>query len=344
MQENFRLVELSEKDFETFVNSRKPNNFLQSVEMFRRYKAAGREAYLLGLSDSRAGNEKTALEVAALVVSLGTSKGGKIFSAPGGPILDFSKKNAKELLESFLAAVKPFLKKKKGMTFQFSPNVVVKPGETAPLVKGTKLLGEYVQCKWISVLNLSNFSSEDELFHSFRKGTRYSIKYTDTRFHLKVRELSRDELKILKSLAEKAGEKHGFKDQSLSYYEEMFDAFGEKLKVLAAFYEETPVAAAMFVLYGDEVVYLYSGADPEYNKYAGSYALQWEMLKFALKSGFPRYNFYGVRPEPGNGVFEFKNGFRAEVEELWGTYILPLSPLGKLVVARKKFHKFGEVA
>jgi alanine adding enzyme len=337
--QDYSFTELSPEDFEAFVSMQKCDNFLQSREMYDRYQTAKREAYILGLKDS-----KNRIVLAALVVKINSIKNQKVFSAPGGPVLNYEKSNALSLIRTFLASARPFLKKRHGLALQISPNTIVKPGDTSPKLSGTKYLGEYTQCKWISTLDLSQFSSPEELFKTFRKGHRYSIKYTDTRFHLETRELSRDELPILKSLAEKAAEKHSFHDQSLSYYESMFDAFGDKLKVLAAFYEGKPVAAAMFVYYGHEVVYLYSGADPEYNHVAGSYALQWKMINFAFGHNFKRYNFYGVRPETGNGVFEFKNGFRASVEELWGTYIFPLSPLGKLYVARKKYHKYGDLS
>ena len=337
--EDYKLAELTPEEFEIFVSKQACDNFLQSREMFNRYQTAHREAYLLGLRDA-----KDKLVLSALVVKINSIKGQKVFSTPGGPILDYEKPDAIKLIETFSALAKPFLRKRHGFALQISPNVVVRPGENSPKIPGAKYLGEYIQCKWISALDLSQFSSPEELFKTFRKGHRYSIKYTDLRFHLETRELSREELPILKSLAEKAAEKHSFHDQSLNYYEEMFDAFQGHIKVLASFFEGKPVASAMFIYYGHEVVYLYSGADPAFNHVAGSYALQWKMLNFALEHGFKRYNFYGVRPEAGNGVFEFKNGFRATVEELWGTYIFPLSPLGKLYVARKKYHKYGELA
>ena len=336
---HMKPVELPPKDFESFVGKQACDNFLQSKEMFNRYQTTGREAHLVGLKNSKGG-----IVLAALIVKIGSMRGQALFSAPGGPILDYSAPGAQKLLEDFLILIKPFLKKHHGFTLQISPNVAVKDGKTPPKLKGAKYLGEYTQCKWISVLDLSNFSSPDELFKTFRKGHRYSIKYTDTRFHLETRELSKDELPILKSLAEKAAEKHNFHDQPIEYYESMFDAFVGKIKVLATFDKDTPIAAAMFIYYGHEIVYLYSGADPAYNHLAGSYALQWKMINFAFENGFKRYNFYGVRPEPKNGVFEFKKGFRAEVEELWGTYILPISPLSRLYVAHKKYHKFGELS
>ncbi|MGZ0075666.1 peptidoglycan bridge formation glycyltransferase FemA/FemB family protein [Staphylococcus aureus] len=42
-----------------------------------------------------------------------------------------------------------------------------------------------------------------------------------------------------------------------------------------------------------EVVY-YAGGTSKYHHFAGSYAVQWEMINYALNHGIDRYNFYGV--------------------------------------------------
>ena len=123
----------------------------------------------------------------------------------------------------------------------------------------------------------------------------------------------------------------------------MFDAFGEHAKAVVAFSGDKPVSGALFITYGSEVVYLYSGSDPAENKQCGSYAVQWYMLKFALENGYPTYNFYGTHPDKADGVFRFKSGFRAEVKELLGTFMLPLNLPGRLYVSRKKYQKFSDV-
>ena len=85
------------------------------------------------------------------------------------------------------------------------------------------------------------------------------------------------------------------------------------------------LSGAMFVLYGDEIVYLFSGSYDEYMKYCGQYALQWEMIKYAAEHKYRRYNFYGIKDvfnKDGKdyGVYEFKKGFNGYVEELVGAY------------------------
>ena len=91
----------------------------------------------------------------------------------------------------------------------------------------------------------------------------------------------------------------------------------------------TPLSAAMFMLYGDEVIYLYSGSDEQYMKdYNAQYELQWYMIKYAAEKKFKRYNFYGIHGLPDDsqkdGVYEFKKGFGGQVLEMIGTWELPV--------------------
>jgi peptidoglycan pentaglycine glycine transferase (the second and third glycine) len=48
------------------------------------------------------------------------------------------------------------------------------------------------------------------------------------------------------------------------------------------------MAGSMFVTYGDEVLYLYSGAYEEFLKYDAPYRLQWEMIRYAVNNGYKR--------------------------------------------------------
>ena len=87
-----------------------------------------------------------------------------------------------------------------------------------------------------------------------------------------------------------------------------------------------PLSAAMFMLYGDEIVYLFSGSYKEYMQYYGQYIIQWDMIKYACENKYKRYNFYGIidvfnKNGKDYGVYEFKKGFNGYVEELLGEYI-----------------------
>ena len=86
-----------------------------------------------------------------------------------------------------------------------------------------------------------------------------------------------------------------------------------------------PLSCAMFILYGDEVVYFSSGSYKEYMQYYGQYIIQWEMIKYACDNNYKRYNFYGIMDVfdtkgKDHGVYEFKKGFNGYVKELLGEY------------------------
>lgn len=86
-----------------------------------------------------------------------------------------------------------------------------------------------------------------------------------------------------------------------------------------------PLAAAMFVHYGPELVYLNSGSDERYSSLNAPYALQEWAIRHAIEEKIPRYNFYGTHgvfdghPEQ-EGVYKFKRGFNGVVEERLGYF------------------------
>ena len=95
--------------------------------------------------------------------------------------------------------------------------------------------------------------------------------------------------------------------------------------------DKTILSAAMFMTYGDEVVYLFSGSDEQYMRdYNAQYLIQYHMLKFAAGNHFKIYNFYGINGLPDEnskdyGIYEFKKGFGGHVVELIGSFELSLS-------------------
>ena len=86
------------------------------------------------------------------------------------------------------------------------------------------------------------------------------------------------------------------------------------------------LSACVFILYGDELIYLFGGNRKEYMHYGASYLMQWTMIQYAIDNGFNKYNFYGISAVSKNdGVYSFKRGFNGYVEELIGDYEVPVS-------------------
>lgn len=362
-------------------------SFLQSVEMYRRYKALGREAYLVGVLKGAHGLNGSRGEIVAagLILARKWRFGKKIMRVPGGWLMDYDGGDYEEILKFLTAQARVFCREKGGMVIEISPNVVSQPrdnenkvvaegpadneylttkrkehlGVRQELVKlGYKYLGEYEQAKWTYVLELPG-KTEEGLLMEFRTTHRQLIRKAE-REGVRVRELGDDELGILKQITAESGERHGFREPEVEYYRSMKAAFGEKVKFVVAEIPAdkvssellegievvdgyVPLAASMFVDDGREIVYLYSGSIRRLQRYNGVYAIQWWAITRALEEGYARYNMYGVRPVEGNGVYRFKQGFRGCVEELLGTFALPVGWLGRLYLARLKERDFGEI-
>jgi lipid II:glycine glycyltransferase (peptidoglycan interpeptide bridge formation enzyme) len=90
------------------------------------------------------------------------------------------------------------------------------------------------------------------------------------------------------------------------------------------------LAGAMFMTYGNEIVYLFSGSRSEYLSFGGQYCIQWHMIQYGIEHGYKLYNFYGIsgnlREEDNRyGVYEFKKGFGGTVIEYIGDFDLIIS-------------------
>lgn len=103
-------------------------------------------------------------------------------------------------------------------------------------------------------------------------------------------------------------------EDNILYLEKVKEKYGSRIVL----------ASSMFLMYGKEVLYLFSGSYKEFMKYNAQYLIQWEMIKYAIKNNYERYNFYGIEGkfDDDNGVYGFKKGFDGEVVEFIGEFDL----------------------
>lgn len=104
----------------------------------------------------------------------------------------------------------------------------------------------------------------------------------------------------------------------------------EANKLINEYGDKITLSGGMFICNCDEVIYLFSGNYIEFMPFNGQYLIQWEMISYAIKNGFKKYNFYGIsgnfdRSSSEYGVYEFKKGFSGYVVELIGEFELPIN-------------------
>lgn len=366
-----KFRELKIEEFEKFASKAPGANFMQSREMYERFVKNGREAYLVGVENG------SRIVCAGIVMRMGVRFGKKVFGVAMGPLMNFAAKNWREILEEFTSGVSEFLRVRGGMVLEIAPHATVAilnyEGEMMREVfseirgvllgLGYKNVGEVGQIKYEYVLNLTG-RSEEEIFASFRKDTRTRIRQAASRYGVRVRDLKYEELAVMEGMADEAAAVHGFSEHDLAYYQGMYKAFGDKVRFVVAevpievaeggvsrldLYDGklsgkmVPISAVMYMMYGPEVLSLFSGVTRKYRNVGGcSHLIRWELIREAIAQGFLRYDFYGVQPAVRDGVFEFKAGFRGEIEELVGTHVLPLSLAGRAYVARMKYQEVGK--
>ncbi|MDE6475818.1 MAG: aminoacyltransferase [Erysipelotrichaceae bacterium] len=396
---------ISEKEFIEFENTYQRKCFMQTVQMGTLREKKGWKIEYVALRD------KQQIIATAMLLSYSTMMGFRIYHALRGFLIDYKNK---EVCTFFLKELKQYLKKKKCLYFYMDPYIpyverdidgnIVENGfsnkdimnmfsEFGFLHEGfTKGFDEDKQVRWMFVLPLKN-KDKDTILKEMSQQTRRSIQRS-YKYGVQVEELAEHELDVFTELMQHTGKRKGFIPRDLSYYQEMYEAFGkehikyvvaklnikkwlekeketlardqEEYKQIEAVLkegenskkhlkrqrmllenievcqkkiseveqllvdgEELILAGGMFVLYGEEIIYLAGGSYSKYKQFSGSYAVQWHMIQEAMEKGYEIYNFYGIsgifdETAPDYGVYTFKRGFGGRVVELVGSFMLPV--------------------
>ena len=336
---------ISKDEFRAFADESPYQSFMQTPEIAELRESQGWTAYYFAVKE----NDK--IKAATMAVAKPTFLGKSTFICPGGPLMDYEDT---ALTNFFLKNLKNYAKSHNGYVLTISPyyelterdrngNQIDGGFDHQKARKNLKSNGfteipHASQPKYMFAMDI-NHRTPDQIFADFKSKTRNHIKKAE-KMGVTIRELKREELKTLKSITESTSKRRNFTDKPLSYYEKMYDLFaprGEvKFLVAEVGANVVPLSAAMFMLTGQEVVYLFSGSDEKYMKdYNAQYLIQWEIIKYAAEHKFKRYNFYGIHDLPKNGeldgIYEFKKGFDStatgHVLEFIGTFEAPASPL-----------------
>ena len=338
-----KFVTIDSDTFRVFAERSPYKSFMQTPEIAKYRESKGWTTYYLGVESSGE------IKAASMLVAKPTFLGKSTFLAPGGPLLDFEDK---ALANFFLKHLKSYVKSHNGYVLHIDPYYeLIERGRDGDKIaggfdhtdvrktlasQGFKPCPQSGQPKYLFTLDLTG-QTADQVFNDMKRNTRGHIRKAEKQGVI-IRELKRDELNIFKNITESTSARRNFEDKPLSYYEKMYDLFHKKgeVKFLLAESSLVPLSVAMFMLYGSEVIYLFSGSDEKYMKeYTAQYLIQWHMIKYAIKHNFKTYNFYGINglPDKSNkdyGIYDFKKGFTSDktgrVVELLGAHEAVINP------------------
>ena len=149
-------------------------------------------------------------------------------------------------------------------------------------------------------------------------------------------DLIEQELKRFHDLYVHTAERDHFTPRPLSYFEAMFEALGaedpDRIALFTAEHEGDLVAATILVQVGGHVWYSYGASSTDKRDVRGSNAVQWEMIRHALRQRADVYDLRGITdtldPDDSHvGLIQFKVGTGGEAVEYVGEWDLPVSPL-----------------
>lgn len=173
---------------------------------------------------------------------------------------------------------------------------------------------------------------EKDLLYNMRYNTRYNIKKAIKK-GVKIKEYGVGDIGSWYKLYVETAVRHGMPLQSEEYFASVLKnqdngKNGVSVKMLMADYRGELLASMFLVLSNKRGTYLYGASTENRKNLMASYALQWNAIKIAKKSGCTEYDMFGSAPNlnnshPLHGVHIYKKGFGGNLYHRMGCWDYP---------------------
>ena len=233
--------EITEEEYRNFWEDHPLKTFLSAPEISELRKKSDWNTYYVGVT------EKDELIAATMLLSHKRHFGKNEFYSPRGYLLDF---NNTELVNYFTNELKKYIKNKNGYIFRVDPyliykerdidgNIVEGGTDNSKVVDNLLSLGfkkvpipNMEQVGWMFSLDLEG-KTEDEVLKEMHSSTRNKIRKAE-KFGITLKELTYDELDDFQSIMDETSKRKGFSNRKISYYQNMFNIYKDKVKYLIA--------------------------------------------------------------------------------------------------------------
>ena len=330
-----KFTTLEEKEFTKFEEKEPVGNFFQSAPRAVLRKKMGFSTHLIGVK------EKTTVLLAALLIERDKEAWIQL-----GPILDY--KNTK-LLNFFLEELKKYCKEQGFIKLEIFPPLVLSTRDLDGSViekwdykkifeifknhgfthEGFTTEIENKANRWMFVKDLTGIKDLREAELTMNSSTRKKLHKTRRELDIKVLTDKKELKEWLKALQD-SDKRNGVKTREVKYFEDLWDAFGEKAIFVEARRKDNGelVSSEVDILHPNEMVAFVAGTVEKNKHYNGSTAIKGFNIEECLKRGKTRLNLYGMKGDftPDNPLLYFKGGLRGVTEEYIGGFCLVLNP------------------
>lgn len=254
--------------------------------------------------------------------------GKQLFYSPRGPLFEPQRREAMELL---VRGVRELARREGAVFWRIDPYVNRGDGGATP----ETMLGygfREVPLEW-SYWNASKYlmildttGTEEEVFSRINSRDRGKVR-SPLRNGVRIETGGPDDLPDFFETMIKTAEKKSIPVRDLAHYRALYTEFlaHDMIRLFLARTDEGVVSAGMSVKYGDKAWLLYLGST--YGVKYANWALQWEMVRWAVESGCRRYDFLGTattyppkESDKGYGVYRFKKSYGSELTVMLGYF------------------------
>jgi hypothetical protein len=153
---------------------------------------------------------------------------------------------------------------------------------------------------------------EDELFAQFDSSVRRAIRKAEKSGLTLHQVQSAEGMQLFYDLHCQTRQKHGVPPQPFSFFQnfQRYVLAQNNGFVMVACLEEKPVAASVFVHFGQRAIYKYGASDETFQNLRGANLVMWRAIQWYLRAGFEQLHF-GRTDWDNEGLRRFKLG--------WGT-------------------------
>ena len=274
--------------------------------------------------------------VAAQVRSL--PLGRSFWYVPHGPVLDYGDPRAGERIRALAIGLRAVAREHGAIAVKLEPRLANDdPALAAFSGRGLRRQPDTLQVGQTRIVDLTD---DEQLLAAFDKDTRYSVRRAEREgVTVTAVDAADDSLPIdeLHALVGETQARAGFPMPPLERYRAAWQALAGagRAAILEARHDGDLLASGMVVIEGDRSFYLFSGSRREERgetKRYASYALQWEMMRYARDRGSRHHDLWGVAPPDAgpehawHGVGLFKKGFGGREVAWAGSWDLVVDP------------------
>ncbi len=193
--------------------------------------------------------------------------------------------------------------------------------------KRPRLLVHSEEPKKTILLNLKK--TEQDILQEMHKKTRYNIRLA-VKKGVVAKMVNNDldkYIKIFSNLNHQTAKRNKISIYTDRYYTQLLKLFSFnkadlKTKLHIAWYNHTPLAAAIVVYFGNAATYLHGASSSEMKNLMAPYLLHWHIIRHAKKQGYKFYDLWGIDEDKPSwaGITKFKKGFGGEPKIYLGSW------------------------